>query len=281
MCLNPGSIGVKINQKELLDAAVKHGFEAIIAMPDQLAAMSDTELGDYLAKMQEQQISWGAAGLPLDFRGAGTKFREGLSGFPARCHVLQKAGVTRMSTWIMPTNDNLTYLANFKLHTSRLKEVAKIAGYHGIKLGLEYVGPKTLMARDKYAFVHTLAEVRELIGAIDEPNMGVQLDSFHWYCAGESKADLLRLSKEDIVTVDLNDARADRTRATQLDLERELPMAAGVVDMQAFLEALVAIGYDGPVRAEPFNKALNDMGNEKALKTTAAAMKKAVSLVGG
>jgi hypothetical protein len=42
---------------------------------------------------------------------------------------------------------------------------------------------------------------------------------------------------------------------------------------------LVQIGYDGPVRAEPFNKTLNAMDNEPAVAATAAAMKKAFALV--
>ena len=55
-------------------------------------------------------------------------------------------------------------------------------------------------------------------------------------------------------------------------------MASGVIDMQTFMDALVEIGYDGPTRAEPFNQALRDMDDEAALKATADAMKKAVSL---
>ena len=192
---------------------------------------------------------------------------------------LEKAGVTRMSTWIMPTNAELTYLENMKQHGKRLSEAAKILANFNIKLGLEYVGPKTLMARDKYSFVHTLAECKELIAEIGESNVGVQLDSFHWYCAGETKADLLTLNNSDIVTVDLNDAVAGISADAQLDGKRELPMASGVIDLQSFMDALVEIGYDGPTRAEPFNKVLNDMDNEAALKATSDAMKKAFGLV--
>lgn len=135
------------------------------------------------------------------------------------------------------------------------------------------------MARDKYSFVHSLAECKELYKSTGEPNIGVQLDSFHWFCAGETKADLLSLSNQDIVTVDLNDARAGISADDQLDGKRELPSATGVVDLKAFMNALVDIGYDGPTRAEPFNQALRDMEDEAALKTTADAMKKTFKLV--
>ena len=45
-------------------------------------------------------------------------------------------------------------------------------------------------------------------------------------------------------------------------------------------EALNRIGYDGPVRAEPFNKAVNDLDNDAACAAVIAAMRKAMALVG-
>jgi sugar phosphate isomerase/epimerase len=52
-----------------------------------------------------------------------------------------------------------------------------------------------------------------------------------------------------------------------------------MIDLKPFLEALVAIGYDGPVRSEPFNQPLREMDNEAALKANYAAMRKAFDLV--
>ena len=279
MCLHPGAIGVKTNQKELLSLAEKHGFEAIVAMPGAIADMSGKELSDFLDTMREKQISWGSAGLPVDFRKDEKSFRADLAQLPRLAAALQKAGVSRLGTWIMPTHAELTYLANFRQHTSRLREVAKVLDHYGLKLGLEYVGPKTLMARDKYSFIHTMQEARELIFEIGVPNVGLVLDSFHWFCAGETAADILTLNKEDIVTCDLNDARTGFTKDEQLDSKRELPVATGVINLKAFLSALISIGYDGPVRAEPFNQKLNDMDNEPAVKATYVAMKKAFDLV--
>lgn len=279
MGLNPGAIGVNLDQNQLLDKAAEYGFESIVAYSATLAEWSDGQIDEFVARMKSKNISWGASGLPMDFRKDEATQRKGLTELPKHAEALQKAGVTRMSTWIMPTNADLTYLENMKQHGERLGEIAKILGHYDIKLGLEYVGPKTLMARDKFSFVHSLAECKELIAATGEPNVGVQLDSFHWFCAGETKADLLTLSNEEIVTVDLNDAVAGFSADEQLDGKRELPMASGVIDMKSFMDALVEIGYDGPTRAEPFNQPLRDMDDEAALKATSDAMKKAFALV--
>ncbi len=229
--------------------------------------------------MKSSNITWGAAGLPIDFRKDIDTFTKGLNDLPKKAAALQKAGVTRMSTWIMPTHADLTYLQNFKQHSTRLKEITMILGNYGINFGLEYVGPKTLMASQKYPFLHTMAGCLELIESVNQPNIGLQLDSFHWFCAGEKKEDLLHLNKDQIITCDLNDARTGFSADEQIDQKRELPMATGVVDLQSFMDALVEIGYDGPIRAEPFNKVLNDMDNEEALATTYKSMNKAFKLV--
>ena len=116
--------------------------------------------------------------------------------------------------------------------------------------------------------------------AIGTNNLGVQLDSYHWFNAEETEADLLTLRSQDIVTVDFNDAPAGLTLDQQVDLSRELPAATGVIPARSFLGALVKIGYDGPIQAEPFNKALQAMPLDEACAATAAAVRKAFGIAG-
>jgi sugar phosphate isomerase/epimerase len=80
--------------------------------------------------------------------------------------------------------------------------------------------------------------------------------------------------------VDLNDAPAGVPKEEQKDGQRELPCATGVIDLAAFMKALERIGYDGPARAEPFNRALNELDNEAACAATIKAMRKAFEFVG-
>ena len=65
-----------------------------------------------------------------------------------------------------------------------------------------------------------------------------------------------------------------------MDLKRKLPMVTGVIDVKTFLSALVEIGYDGPVRAEPFDAKLREMEDEAAVKKTSDAMHRAFALIG-
>lgn len=274
MSINPGAIGVSLPFEKVLDLAIKYGFKAISPQIGDLGAYSESKRDAVLKKMKIRNMSWDATNLPVQFRNSEEEFAKGMADLSMNAETLQKVGATRMNTWIMPTHDTRTYMENFALHAKRLREAAKVIEPFGIRLGLEYVGPKTLMARDKFAFIRTLKELKELLSEINMPNVGVQLDAFHWFCAGETIEDIERLSPAEIVTVDLNDAKAGRTADEQLDWERELPGDSGVIDLQGFLRALKKIGYEGPVRAEPFNKVLNEMDDEAAMAATFKAMKR-------
>lgn len=279
LALTPGSIGVSVkSQQELNELAAKHGFESVEPRGEELAGMSAAQLEETLADLKSKKLAWAAAGLPVDFRKDETTFRDGLAKLPAIAAGLQRAGADRLGTWLSSTHDELTYLANFKLHAARLREIAKILKDHEIRLGLEYVGTPSVLVKSRYPFLHTLAETRELIDEIGTGNVGIVLDSWHWWTAGDTVGDLLSLTNEHIVSVDLNDAPLGIEKRDLIDTSRELPAATGVIDVGNFVKALVEIGYDGPVRPEPFNKILNELENEAACAATIAAMKKAVKI---
>ena len=275
-----GSIGVKASQDDAIELASKHGFESVAASPHDLAKLSDADRSALVARLKEKQLVWGSSGLPVEFRKDEARFRNDLQKLPGLAAAVQRAGGNRMGTWIMPCHDELTYVANFKQHAKRLREVAKILRDNGLRFGLEYVGTQSLRVSKRFPFVHTMAETAELHAEIGVDNMGFVLDSWHWFTAGETAEDIRKLDAKQVVGCDLNDAPAGRTLAEQVDNQRELPAATGVIDVKAFLDALVHIGYDGPVRAEPFNQPLNRLDNDEACAKTAAAIKKAFALIG-
>lgn len=271
--LMPGTVGINVNTYELLDLAIKNKFESIYPLINDLKKMSTMELSDYLDKMASNSISFDVSILPVDFSQTDSVFNNGIKVLKDYCNVMRKIDSVGFCRWIMPTSNNLTYLKNFKIHKERLKECAKIIGDNDMKLGLEFVGPKTLMARDQFSFIRTINELRELISEIDERNVGYQLDTFHLYCANHSIEDLRFLNKDDIIMCQLNDAVNGRTRDEQIDLERNLPGKTGLIDTAPFLNFLQEVGYDRTVSAEPFNKDLNKMNNEEAAKITYDSIK--------
>jgi sugar phosphate isomerase/epimerase len=278
LCLSPGSIGLKVGQREAIELAAKHGFESIEPFGDFLAGLSAAEASELGATLKDRKLAWGTAGLSVDFRGDEARFNDGLKNLPKAADALQRAGVTRVGTWFMPGDNTFTYRQNFKRHADRLRAIAVVLKDHQLRLGLEYIGTHTLRGQ-KYSFIHSLAEQRELIAEIGTGNVGVVLDSWHWWQAGDTAAQIQALPNEEVVSVDLNDAPAGVALDRQQDGQRELPAATGVIDVGAFLNALNRIGYDGPVRAEPFNKTVNSLSKDEACAVTIAALRKAFALL--
>ena len=218
--LSCGALGVKASQTEAIDYAARFGFDSVDADGRYLGALAADELSRLRDSMKAKHVEWAIAGFPTEFRKDDAAFAESVKALPQFAAGLERAGVKRITTWISPNSEDLTYLQNLRTHARRLREAAGILNDHGLRFGLEYVGTKTLWSARRYPFVHTMAEMKELIAEIGRPNMGFVLDSWHWYTAGEKKQDLLTLRAGEIVSVDLNDApvgdsggRADRRQA--------------------------------------------------------------------
>ena len=70
-----------------------------------------------------------------------------------------------------------------------MRQCALILEDHGQRLGFEYVAPRTSLRRGQYPFVHTMAEMKELIAASERAILGFRLDSWHWFNAEETAKD--------------------------------------------------------------------------------------------
>lgn len=279
MEFNPALIGIDVGQEKAIEMASKYEFESVIAFPKFLVSISKTKINEIVGQLKESNLVWGHSILPVEFRKDRETFQSALNTLPQVALALEQAGVRRMQTWIMSTHPDLNYLQNFRQHATRLREVAKVLCDHGLKLGLEYVGPKSIWSSKEYPFVHTMQETKELIAAIGRANVGFHLDTAHWYTAGESVEDLMTLTNDDVVACDINDAISGLSRLEQPGYHRELPGMTGVIDIKSFLQSLVNIGFDGPIQSEPFNDKLNEMVSEQAVSKTYNAMKTVFSYV--
>jgi len=277
--LGPGHIGVRANQRQALEYAVKYGFESITPSAGEFANKSDEEIGAWLGVMKEKGIRYGAAGLGVQYRRDEEQFKKGLAGLGRQAGLLKKLGVKRMATWLTPGHSELTYKQNFELHEKRLREVAKVLKDYDIRLGLEFVGPKTSRRRYRYEFIYKQTQIMELAAAIGTGNVGLLMDSWHWYTSGGTVKELLGLAGKDIVHVHVNDAPGGLAVDEQIDSRRKLPVTTGVIDLKGFINALVKVGYDGPVECEPFDQELRDMEDGAALRKTIDSLNRLWGLI--
>ena len=272
--LSPGAVGLSGMSTEILPLARAVGFGGVDP--------AWNEPADVLKRLfAENGLQFGSVGLPVDFRADQQRYEQGMAGLEKAARAAAELGCRRCATWLRPFSDDLPYAENFRLHRDRLRPAAEILRAHGLRFGLEFVAPKTLRDGHRYEFIHTLGQVLDLCDAIGTGNMGVLLDSWHWYTAHGTVEEIRsRLSNDLIVLVHVNDAPVGVAVDRQVDSVRELPGATGIIDIAGFLKALTALGYDGPVTPEPFCKALREMPREAAAQKVGQAMDRIWTMAG-
>jgi sugar phosphate isomerase/epimerase len=241
-----GNIG---SDERLIEAAREYGFQTVDADPIGLIERNGAE--GAAALLQKHDIQLSSFGLPVEWRSTDEAFRSGLTKLTQAAAAAAALGCTSCNTYILPSTD-LPAAHFMALAVRRLRICAQIVGAYGIRLGLEYVGPHHLRTRWKHPFIWTQAETLDLMAAIGEPNVGLLLDSYHWYTTELAAEDIAGLKPHQIVHVHLNDARPVPMEEA-LDNDRLYP-GEGVIDLVGFLQALRRAGYQGPVTQEILTK---------------------------
>lgn len=241
-CLHP-SIVDEHRFEPFLELAARHGYEWV-DMPLQWIEDARAQHGD--AYVEEQFLSRGIAlasfGLPVDVYGDESEFVRDLAMLPERAELALRLGATRCTTFLWPSIDERPVPYTSRL-ARRLRQCAVAMMPYGIRFGLEFVGPHHL--RNKaYPFVQDMQDLFAFIEAVGAPNVGMLLDSLHWYTAGVSEDDVAKLSGQQIVHVHINDTDGEPSDAH--DGRRLLP-GHGRIDLAAFVRATYRAGYRGPV----------------------------------
>lgn len=274
--LSAGALGVKIDFETSIEWASEFGYTSVDPDVGYLKGLDDAARTEFLASLRDRGLRLGPASPGVDFNADAVQFGQQLAALPEHAALLQSLGVDRVGTWIKPWSD-ITYRRNFARHVERIGLASEILSAAGVRLGLEYVGPKTLWSRDAYPFIHTLREALELLAAVGNDKVGVVLDSYHWFSSAETADDIRALRPEQVIAVDVNDAIAGVPVDELIDGTRLLPGASGVIDNDALLGALVEIGYQGPVKVEPFNAELRAKPAKEAIALSADALHKTLS----
>jgi len=274
--LNAGAIGIKdLDLPATLSLAAKTGFAGVDFSIEEVAALCDEHGLDHVRGLfDDAGVRPGQWDLPVAWQDD-ARYPQDLARLPKLAELAAQLGCFRTATWCPSTSETRPFDENFAWHVARFRPVAEILSAGGCRLGLEFLGPKTMRTGRRYEFIHTLEGMMKLAGAIGTGNVGLLLDAYHLATSGGSVADLDQVTAADIVVVHVNDAPAGIPMDEQLDQVRRLPMETGVIDLPAFLRKLADLGYDGPVTPEPFSQTLNELARRDP---TAAAERAARSM---
>lgn len=273
--LNLGALGFGLPFKETLEAAKIGGFQGVdMDIVEIEKTLESKPIDEVKHSVEENRLKLGGWGLPVNFRGDEETYQTDLEKLRKYALIAEELGYQRVFTWVLPFSDELSFDQNFEFHIQRLRPIAKALEDHGCYLGLEFIGPKTSRIGHKHQFIHTVDGMLELCRAIGTKNLGLLLDSWHWYTSYGTLDQLRELKGEQVIYVHINDAPAGVQVDEQIDNVRCLPGETGVIDLVGFLQALEEIGYEGPVTPEPFSKKLKEMPVIDAVKLTSQLLDK-------
>ncbi len=253
---SPGNMGLRdLSLEASIEMAKSAGFAGLEVYAPQISdAVNKRGIDSVKELFATAHLKPAGFPLPVEWRKDDNEWLTGLASLPKWAAAASAVGCARCFTWVLPCSEVRPLGENILFHIERFKPIANILNDYGIDLGLEFIGGKIIRESQKFPFIYNMQHMLDL-GKQIGPNVGLLLDCFHWYTAGETVADLELLLPKQIVYVHVNDAYAGRTPDQQIDNQRGLPGSTGVIDISGFMSALQKIGYDGPVVPEPFGNA--------------------------
>jgi sugar phosphate isomerase/epimerase len=263
-CLNRATAGAGLPYDQFVQLAADAGFPGC-----------DVELGWALmtspAALRElfesRRLRYGGWGVQFNWREQEATWRDGMTEMEKFARVAAELGIDSCATWLLPSSDR-PLMENWRFHVERLGPVAKVLREHGLRLGLEFVAPFHHRRAKPHEFIFTPGQMLELAADVGD-NVGLLVDSFHMYTAGDTWEHLASIPKEKIVLVHINDAPKHPIPQIN-DFDRYLP-GDGVIDLAGFVGALQQTGYAGPVSIEVFNEELKKLPPSEAAKKAWAA----------
>jgi len=266
-------VGGKVTWPEFARLAAKVGYGGT---DFNLSAAMMEGLEPTRALLAELKIKPAVCGLPVQAtRGDAAAFQESMKGLDEAAKFAAAAGCPRMTLVVSP-GSQVPREEQRKLLGDRLRQISEVLAKHGVRLGLEFLGPLALRAKAPHVFIYRMDEMLEFAKECG-PNIGILLDSWHWHHAGSTAADILAAGKSRIVTVHVSDA-AKMPPEEVRDNMRLMP-GEGIIDFAGFFQALQKIGYEDGVSPEVLGRVPKDMPPEEGAKlgldTTLAVMRKA------
>lgn len=150
-----------------------------------------------------------------------------------------------MDTILVCSNVATASIDSDDLRAEQLGRLAALAGDHGVKVAYE------ALAWGKY--VSDYEHAHRLVEAVDHPNLGTCLDSFHILSRNWDTAPIEAFSPEKIFFVQVADAPKLSMDVLSWSRHYRVFPGEGQFELAKFMGHIVRAGYSGPVSLEIFN----------------------------
>lgn len=147
-------------------------------------------------------------------------------------------------------------------------DAARIAEAHGLDLYLEPLA---------WSNINRCAQALEIIERSGRENVGIALDTWHFWTVGDTLDEVAALPKELIKAVHISDG-LDLDRENEVptqDVHRNVLIGGGAIPLQEWVDAVKSTGYDGWWVSEMFS----DKANEHDFLKVASTMRNLLDIM--
>ena len=146
-----------------------------------------------------------------------------------------------------------------------LLEISDRFKEYRVKFAFEFLG-------FRWCSVSTLEADFAIVKAVNRENIGMVLDTFHFYAGGSSVSAIREVAPEKIFILHINDA--EKLPKSELQDAHRLYPGEGVIPLAEIVSSLKNIRYDGPVSLEMFRPAYWSLPPEEVAKKGIGAIRK-------
>ena len=267
-----GATTMKAALPQDVAAAAAAGFKAL----EIWAAKMDTYLENHAVE-ELKALFDGADLLPasinsiefITFRPPG-EYEEILARCRELCEMAQVLGCDKIVVVPSPTPNEGAAWDRIRDESVRvLRQLSDVAAPHGVQLAFEFLG-------FPWCSVRTLAQCWEIVDETQRENVGLVIDTCHFYAGGSTLDSIDRVPPEKILIFHINDVE-DRPLETIEDAHRLLP-GQGVIPLDDILGRLKDVDFDGLCSVELFRP---EYWERDPAELAAAARAATLEIVGG
>ena len=139
----------------------------------------------------------------------------------------------------------------------RLRRLDETVCDTGLRLGLEFLGVRSLHPDRGHFFIHNLAAALDFLEEAQVEASGLTVDSYHCHASGATFKQLRQTPAERITLLHINDAKP--VPLEDLDDQDRLMPGEGIIDLAGWLQAIAATGFDGTIALEVLGPRLADL----------------------
>jgi len=259
LCFNQATTMRHSNLEKDLQFCEKYGYDFIEIRIDKLKeylkSHTPNQLADFFKNNRIKPFAFN--GLDQFSYRTPADFEKKKDDLKLVCGLSDLLGCKMLTLDPGPNTSHLTCAQIEKDHIAIIKELLEIASPYNMKFALEFCGSPSCS-------INTYGQAYNIVQAMDDDNVGIVLDFFHFWAMGSQLHDLERSDVNKIFFVHIDDAEAYPT-GTATDADRVWP-GDGVIYIDKIMQSLLKLGYNGVFSLELFRPEYWEMGIEECIK---------------